>query len=238
MYLFKQEDGRLVKTREIARNSTNSTFYNMNYLNLVPAYKQIFERKPDERELNQFDKKFGQNNKMDVLQFLAWLRRGGAEAFRDKGWLLTTYGDQKDYDHDYVNYNYNYFIGITPLTDENQNPDAIIEFAKKYVVPQFTRRDIERVGIRPVNQIPNEVHFIMLCDKRIINAPVFNECKYEKLFKDAATSYNISINVDIYEKTGPGSYREVYGKMKYGNGSYDVKWLQQNLKEFINRKRY
>ncbi len=39
MYLFKQEDGRLVKTREIARNSTNGTFYNMNYMNLVPAYK-------------------------------------------------------------------------------------------------------------------------------------------------------------------------------------------------------
>ena len=239
MYLFKTNDGQIIKTRMIASNSTNATFYNMNYMNLVPGYRQIFNRDPDQRELNQFDKKFGQNNKLDVLQFIAWIRNGGAEAFRDKGWLLTTFGDHKDYDRDYVNYKYNYFIGITPLTDENRNPDAIIEFAKKYIVKQFTNRDMDRVGVRPLNQIPNEVHFIMLCDKQIINSPVFNECHYEDLHKDAATGHNICIHVDIYEKTGSqNTYQEVVGKMKYGMGEYKLNWLRQNLTEFINRKRY
>lgn len=153
--------------------------------------------------------------------------------------MLTTFGDHKDYDRDYINYNYKYFIGITPLTDENRNPDAIIEFAKKYIVKQFTNRDMDRVGVRPLNQIPNEVHFIMLCDKLIINAPVFNEWHYEDLHKDAATGHNICIYVDIYEKTGSqNTYREVVGKMKYGMGEYKLNWLRQNLTEFINRKRY
>ena len=52
MYLFKSHDGRMIKTQMIASNSTNATFYNMNYMNLVPGYRQIFDRDPDQRELN------------------------------------------------------------------------------------------------------------------------------------------------------------------------------------------